>query len=159
MTDNTPENETASEQAENRRGRRRRMLKAASISFNEKFSAIPCTVRDMSETGVQLQVENIALVPSEFTVHIPLDGIQVRCRRTWQQGSRLGAEFISRPEASSRHRDQFIDIEPKRDRSPVTRPANADKPRDGHARTEEETVAPSSNRPPGRPRSSFGRLK
>lgn len=39
------------------RASRKRVLKGASAAFNHEFSAIPCTLRDVSETGARVIFE------------------------------------------------------------------------------------------------------
>ena len=88
------------------------MLKEAYASFNEQFTTIPCIIRDMSDTGAKLQFEDMWMVPDEFTLHIPLDGVQIRCKRTRSDGKLIGVRFLSAPVTSNLRRRQIINPPP-----------------------------------------------
>lgn len=71
---------------------RHRMLKGAKIVFNHRYSAIDCTVRNLSETGAMLTVAGQTAIPHEFD--IKMESAFVRhCRVVWRQDTRLGVQF------------------------------------------------------------------
>jgi hypothetical protein len=47
---------------------RRRVLKRGQIVFNGGRSIIDCTLRNLSETGALLKVENSLGIPTDFTL-------------------------------------------------------------------------------------------
>lgn len=101
--------ETGSEQGpESPRAPRIRVLKGAHAAFNQEFSAIPCTVRDLSETGAKLEFEGGWFVPEQFTLHVDIDGYKVECRRLWHRGRFCGVEFISDKVRTGTARQQVI---------------------------------------------------
>lgn len=52
-----------------------------------------CLLRDLSSKGASLQLHEIALVPTEFS--ISLDGLRqiFGCRLIWRRGDLVGIEF------------------------------------------------------------------
>lgn len=56
---------------EHRAAQRRRMLKAATISFGG--GAIDCTLRNLSETGAALEVISPVGIPDRFTLVVDAD--------------------------------------------------------------------------------------
>ncbi|MEQ8305700.1 MAG: PilZ domain-containing protein [Hoeflea sp.] len=104
-----PATEPASETGEVApRALRVRVLKGAHAAFNKEFSAIPCTVRDLSETGAKIEFEGGWFVPEQFTLHVDIDGYKVECRRLWHRGRFCGVEFTSEKIRTGKARQQVI---------------------------------------------------
>ena len=96
------------EVGEERVARRQRVLLHGNIAFMEQFAAIPCTVRDLSETGARLVIEAPMAVPDRFTLHVEVRGFKVDCERVWSKGLMMGVRFTG-PKAPSRlAREQFL---------------------------------------------------
>jgi hypothetical protein len=77
---------------ENKRNNsRRRILKAGSITFNG--SGIDCLVRNMSDTGAALEVENQMGIPPAFDLVIAADHFTRRCQVIWRREKRIGIFF------------------------------------------------------------------
>ncbi|HWA18069.1 MAG TPA: PilZ domain-containing protein [Devosia sp.] len=81
---------------EKRASPRRRVLKAGRIVFNDKQSVINCTVRNLSETGALLKVENALSVPSEFTLRF--DESSASCRAVRRSLAEIAVAFLSPPQ-------------------------------------------------------------
>ena len=126
------------------------MLKQGFVSFNEQFSAIDCTVRDLSETGARLAFDGLDVIPDRFTLHIPLDGIQVPCERRWTRGRLCGVAFTGPATPSNLIKRQKIDLAPPDLAAPGAAPATT---KDSQAAPE-----PGRERAP-RPTVPFGRRK
>lgn len=77
------------------RSPRTRVFKGAYAAFNQEHSAIPCIVRDISESGAKIQFDLGWIVPSRFTIFIELDGVKVDCEKVWHRGNLYGVKFIS----------------------------------------------------------------
>ena len=60
---------------------RRKVLKGAHVAFNNGFSAIPCTIRNMSETGSRINIEGGWFIPDRFTLHVDIDGYKIECKK------------------------------------------------------------------------------
>jgi len=73
---------------ERRKKSRRRALKTARIILSDKAPKIECTVRNMSEIGVALQVSTTVGIPTSFDVVI--DGKRCRCRSIWRTDTKIG---------------------------------------------------------------------
>lgn len=83
MTDQTPSA---------RKTTRRKQLKAGIISFNNRHSTLPCSVRDISDTGARLEAA-AASVPDTFTLIIELDGLEADCEVVWRKVNFVGVRF------------------------------------------------------------------
>lgn len=70
---------------------RRRMLKAATISFGG--GAIDCIVRNLSETGASLEVISPVGIPDRFTLVVDADRSKLPCRIVWRREKRIGVRF------------------------------------------------------------------
>ena len=76
---------------EHRIARRRRVLKAGSISFGG--GVIDCTVRNVSDTGAALEVVTPLFIPDRFTLIVQSDGLSRPCRVIWRRERRIGITF------------------------------------------------------------------
>ncbi|WP_275785728.1 sensor domain-containing diguanylate cyclase [Pararhizobium gei] len=74
-------------------GSRRRVLKAGSIMFNDRRSAIDCTVRSLGSDSAGLSVSNSAGIPSEFVLSIKGEGFETQCRVVAQDRQNLEVAF------------------------------------------------------------------
>lgn len=93
---------------EHQRVPRSRVLKGAHAAFNQEFSAIPCTVRDMSETGAKVKFNEGWFVPDRFTLFIEVDGIKVDCERVWFRGTECGVRFVGPVTRTGSYRPQVL---------------------------------------------------
>ena len=92
------------------RPRRMRTLKGAHAAFNHEFSAVPCTVRDESETGAKLQFDEAWWVPDQFTLLVEIDGYKVECEKVWHKGNLYGVRFTSEKMKTGMARRQSVDM-------------------------------------------------
>jgi hypothetical protein len=76
---------------ENRRATRRRVLKSATIEFDQ--GAYSCAVRNLSETGAALDVPYALAIPHEFTLTMDTDQVNRHCRVIWRKENQLGVAF------------------------------------------------------------------
>jgi hypothetical protein len=91
-----------------RKATRRRVLKSGVIAFNERFSALPCTVRNLSPTGAQLRVDGTLNVPNTFELLIELDGLEAQCEVVWRKDKEIGVRFASPPRMVAPKRAQSV---------------------------------------------------
>ena len=70
---------------------RHRVLKAGSIEFNG--GVIDCTIRNVSDTGAQLEVASPLGIPDSFWLVIPGSPTPRHCRVAWRSDRRLGVAF------------------------------------------------------------------
>ncbi|MCP1198573.1 response regulator [Notoacmeibacter sp. MSK16QG-6] len=85
-------NDPTGEQVERRRVRRTRVLKAAKIIVGP--STIDCAVRDMSELGLRLRLEQYTPLPSRFAVRLSDTGEVRDVGLRWQRDRECGVEFV-----------------------------------------------------------------
>ncbi len=78
-----------------RNNSRHRVLKAGSITFNG--SGINCLIRNMSNTGAALEVENQIGIPPIFDLVIAADHFTQHCHVVWRKEKRIGIVFDSGP--------------------------------------------------------------
>ena len=70
---------------------RHRVLKAGSIEFNG--GAIDCTVRNISDTGAQIEVASDLGIPDSFWLVITGSQSPRHCRVAWRNDKRIGVAF------------------------------------------------------------------
>lgn len=79
---------------EQRRSPRKRTLLEARVVFNNRFSVIECTVRDMSATGAKIAFPHATPIPEEVELEIPKTGQSRRARVLWSDGKHHGLMFL-----------------------------------------------------------------
>ena len=76
---------------EQRRGAQRlRMLKSGKIFLGSR--GVPCTIRNLSDTGACLQVQTTYGIPSKFELAMG-DGQRQSCKIIWLDGTKLGVQL------------------------------------------------------------------
>ena len=70
---------------------RTRALKGAKIVFNQRWSTIDCTVRNLSTMGCCLHVADPVGIPDDF--ELEFDATSRPCHVIWRKESRLGVAF------------------------------------------------------------------
>ncbi|MGA1802074.1 PilZ domain-containing protein [Rhizobium sp. HT1-10] len=71
---------------------RARAFLGAKIVLDGGFSVFDCIVRDISEAGARLKVENAVSVPQNFTLLIS-DGRSFKATVKWRRIDSLGVRF------------------------------------------------------------------
>ena len=71
---------------EHRRSPRTRTILQGRVVFNNRFSLIECTVRDLSETGAQITFSHPVSLPPELELEIPKKGLSTRAKVMWSRG-------------------------------------------------------------------------
>ena len=77
-----------------KRQTKRKPIGAAAYIRLGSFAARPCTVLDLSDTGVRISVESAATIPAEFTLLLSKNSHGRRARVKWRRGIQIGAEFV-----------------------------------------------------------------
>ncbi|MBK8907660.1 MAG: PilZ domain-containing protein [Rhodospirillales bacterium] len=78
---------------ERRASRRHKTLKAGRIALNNMCSVVDCTIADVSEAGVRLEVPYGVDIPDAFAV-TGGDGGYRECAVVWRTNTRIGVRFI-----------------------------------------------------------------
>ena len=75
---------------------RKELNKQAWIILNGGFAVRPCTVIDVSETGVRLAVNDPQSIPGKFTLRTLRNNAAAgrAVRVEWRRGSEIGAVFV-----------------------------------------------------------------
>lgn len=82
------------EQPEQRRGApRRRVLMSAQIVYHQDRIAVDCVIRNISETGAQLETDKVLELPPSFWLRFP-DGVKRPVELVWSQANLTGVRFI-----------------------------------------------------------------
>jgi PilZ domain len=105
--------------------RRRRVLKGAQIQLGEGFGTIPCAVKDLSEHGCRLQLEQLVALPKAFRLVIELDGLEFTCQPVWRKAHVVGVAFLGAPRKVNPARTQVLDRHVKPAPHSAKRPAGA----------------------------------
>lgn len=79
---------------EQRKVSRRRVNKFANLEIDET-SAIPCVVKNLSESGALIMVRDTTYVPDEIVLAIPEDGFRRRAVLKWRRARSIGVMFTS----------------------------------------------------------------
>jgi len=73
--------------------RRRRSLKGGRIVFNNGSSTIDCIIKNLSEGGARVQVENSMGIPTQFMLFLDDGGPAKSCVVKWRTTTALGVAF------------------------------------------------------------------
>ena len=76
---------------ETRAAPRHRVTKPAQIEHGGH--KITCMLRDLSITGAALEVVDPAIIPANFTLVLPEDGLKLPCRVIRRTDFRIGVAF------------------------------------------------------------------
>lgn len=75
-----------------RNSQRRRSLIGAQIISNNGFSTLDCLVRDISDTGARVKVENPISIPEQFSLVLS-DGRSFVATVRWRRVDMIGVSF------------------------------------------------------------------
>ncbi len=83
--------------SEHRRTRRRRTLLDGRVVFNNRYSVIECTVRDLSVSGAKVTFEHPTPLPPTVELEVPKTGQNFRADVIWSDGRSHGLMFVHEP--------------------------------------------------------------
>ncbi|MGI9378297.1 MAG: PilZ domain-containing protein [Methyloligellaceae bacterium] len=78
-----------------RRSKRIKCSKAGRIFFNEGASSDYCTMRNFSDHGAMVQLNNPQYLSHEVELELLHEGVSVLCHVIWQNSDTLGLAFKS----------------------------------------------------------------
>ncbi|MCB1510656.1 MAG: PilZ domain-containing protein [Hyphomicrobiaceae bacterium] len=87
---------------------RRRVLKSGVIAFNNRHSTLPCTIKDISETGARLIVNGSINAPDTFELIVELDGLEAQCRVVRRTANEVRVNFVGEVVRRERKRIQVV---------------------------------------------------
>ena len=73
---------------------RQRTLEPGFIVTRGDIRGIGCTIRDISEDGARLRVENGHALPLHFTLKTETDPVGYSCEIVWRKSDEVGIRFI-----------------------------------------------------------------
>jgi PilZ domain len=71
----------------------------ARIVFNNRSSALDCTVRNLSDSGAGISFAGVSPISTEFELEIPNRSFQVHNRLVWNRGANHGVMFWQKAKA------------------------------------------------------------
>jgi hypothetical protein len=80
--------------AERRASRRLRIHKPAQLILNEHNSAIDILVRDISDGGVRVRIEDYVYLPDRFELRFRDHAAPCHVVMAWRQGLEMGLSFV-----------------------------------------------------------------
>ncbi len=78
---------------ERRKEPRTRSYLGGTIAFNGRRSTADCLIRNTSNSGVKLAVDNNAFIPDAFELHVPQRQGAYRAQMKWRSKSEAGVEI------------------------------------------------------------------
>jgi PilZ domain len=99
--------------ANNRSSPRSRAFKGGIILFPNGISTFVCRIKDISETGMQISVENASGIPDAFTLIMEEDKRRIPCNVMWRKGNKFGVKFVAALEDRRHHGDWAMDVSPE----------------------------------------------
>jgi hypothetical protein len=78
---------------EQRQAERIRSFLRAQIVFNNRMSTIDCIIKNISQTGAKVALNESLTVPTEFEIDIPQKGRSHRARLVWRDKDAIGIQF------------------------------------------------------------------
>ncbi len=77
-----------------KRQTKRRTIGATAYIRLDGFATRPCTVLDLSDTGVRISIESAARIPARFTLLLSKNTQGRSAFVKWRRGNQIGAEFL-----------------------------------------------------------------
>ena len=75
---------------------RRRMIKKAIISNDDREISYDCVLSNISETGAKAKFTEPFLLQPKILLHVEIDGFEVECEKVWHRGLEMGVKFVGR---------------------------------------------------------------
>ena len=86
-----------------RQGHRDRVFLGGVAEINERGSTMDCVVRNVSDRGACVEIDESAKLPDEISLNIPRKGHSVLARLIWRHANRVGLAFrtmVTDPESN-----------------------------------------------------------
>lgn len=77
-----------------RKHHRRRTYLGGQATFGQRYCAMNCVIRNLSQNGARLVFSDHVLVPDEFDLTIPHKGDSRRARIVWRYQANVGVQFL-----------------------------------------------------------------
>ncbi|PLX36656.1 MAG: PilZ domain-containing protein [Hyphomicrobiales bacterium] len=86
---------------------RRRVVKQAKVVYGNFMFVLDCYIRDLSEDGARLKIDNPSEVPDQFHLFIPSEYLIFKSHVRWKKDGEIGIEFDGLP------RNVLTDTDPR----------------------------------------------
>ncbi len=107
------------------RAYRRRVLKGVKVTFNDEFCSVGGVLKNISETGMFIELKDGFLVPNDVVIINELEGYKVAGKVVRRTGNFIGVEICGEHQKTICLRKQVVD------------PINAEKPVTKHEKCSE----------------------
>ena len=77
---------------------RRRILKGATIKFNNGFGNLECTIRNLTSNGARISLDQTHGIPSRIQLHIAGERTPLEALVRWRGRQDIGLSFLLRAE-------------------------------------------------------------
>lgn len=88
---------------------RERVIYGGVVATDAKSSRIDCVVRNLSDSGANVEFPSTAKMPDEISIAIPKTGRSFLAKIVWWRANRAGLEFQTA--ASNKGAPQSLDLE------------------------------------------------
>ncbi len=78
---------------EKRRARRRRVLKAGTVTFNNGYGSYSCTVKNLTDQGAMIILEDARGLPEQFDFRLG-DYQPMSASLVWKHEKQMGIAFV-----------------------------------------------------------------
>lgn len=78
-----------------RHSQRKKTLLGAWAEFGSHDSTMTCIVRNLSEGGAMIRLDNAVALPGEITLAIPQQGLRRKARVAWRRIDAAGLAFLA----------------------------------------------------------------
>jgi len=79
--------------SDRRQARRQRVFKGAVVLLGDGQATFDCTVRNLSDHGAKIEIEQPADVPDEFEIALPSMHRIAPAKAAWRKGHEIGVEL------------------------------------------------------------------
>ena len=79
---------------EPRRSTRVKTMLGAQIIFNNRASTLDCRIRNMSDDGAKIILDEHCAIPQVFEFIVPQRGRTYKAKAIWRQDNEVGLEFL-----------------------------------------------------------------
>jgi hypothetical protein len=80
---------------ERRKTVRQRSYLGGRIAFNDRYSTMDCTVRNMSAGGARVAFPDTVVLPQDLDLAIRQKGLNARARVVWRSATEMGVSFLA----------------------------------------------------------------
>ncbi len=80
---------------EHRKTGRSRTVLRATIIFNNRNSSLDCMIRNFSDVGAKILIDDTIAIPQQFELQVPQKGRSFASKVIWRSNGEIGIEFAN----------------------------------------------------------------